>query len=90
MPYGLQVFTWGHRLVSPRRIVIARNIKKVGNTVMKFHRKQRLGVVAVAAGMTHSIALTDDGALFYWVSSDPDLQCQQVCFDHEVICFFFF
>lgn len=78
--YGLQVFTWGHRLVNPRRVVICRNIRKVGNSVMKFHRKERLNVVAIAAGMTHSLALTDDGALFYWTSSDPDLQCHQVFF----------
>lgn len=75
---GWQVFTWGHRLVTPRRVVIARNIRKVGNAMLKFHRKERLNVVAVAAGTTHSIALTDDGALFYWASSDPDLQCHQV------------
>lgn len=73
-----EVFTWGHRLVNPRRVTIARNIKKAGNTVLKFHRKERLNVVAIAAGMTHSIALTDDGALFYWSSSDPDLQCHQL------------
>lgn len=59
-------------------MVIARNIKKVGNTVLKFHRKERLYVVAIAAGMTHSVALTGDGALFYWASSDPDLRCHQV------------
>ncbi|CAI9760915.1 unnamed protein product [Fraxinus pennsylvanica] len=73
-----EVFTWGHRLVTPRRVVIARNIKKFGNTTLKFHRKERLNVVAVAAGMTHSMALTDDGALFFWVSSDPDLRCRQL------------
>lgn len=73
-----QVFTWGHRLVTPRRVVIARNIKKGGNTTLKFHRKERLNVVAIAAGMTHSMALTDDGALFFWVSSDPDFRCRQV------------
>lgn len=75
---GWQVFTWGHRLVTPRRVVIARNIRKAGNTVLKFHRKERLNVISIAAGMTHSIALTDDGALFYWASSDPDLRCHQV------------
>ncbi|XP_047975718.1 uncharacterized protein LOC125218153 isoform X1 [Salvia hispanica] len=73
-----EVFTWGHRLVNPRRVTIARNIKKAGNSVLKFHRKERLTVVAIAAGMTHSIALTDDGALFYWSSSDPELQCHQL------------
>ncbi|KAK6139748.1 hypothetical protein DH2020_026508 [Rehmannia glutinosa] len=73
-----EVFTWGHRLVTPRRVIIARNTRKVGNTVLKFHRKERLNVVAIAAGMTHSVALTDDGALFYWGSSDPDLRCHQL------------
>jgi inhibitor of Bruton tyrosine kinase len=34
----------------------------------------------VVAGMMHSTALTADGALFYWVSSDPDLKSQQVLF----------
>uniref|UniRef100_A0A5B6ZHI1 Uncharacterized protein n=1 Tax=Davidia involucrata TaxID=16924 RepID=A0A5B6ZHI1_DAVIN len=73
-----EVFTWGHRLVTPRRVVITRNIKRSGSTPLKFHRKERLHVVAIAAGMIHSMALADDGALFYWVSSDPDLRCQQL------------
>lgn len=38
-------------------------------------------MVAIAAGMVHSVILTDDGALFYWVSSDPDLICQQVLYN---------
>ncbi|XP_031093907.1 uncharacterized protein LOC115998463 [Ipomoea triloba] len=70
-----EVFTWGHRLVTPRRIIVGRNVKKVGSTTMKFHRKH---VVAIAAGTMHSIVLIDDGALFYWVSADPDLQCRQL------------
>lgn len=73
-----EVFTWGHRLVTPRRVVVARNLKKSGSTPLKFHRKERLHVAAVAAGMVHSVALTDDGALFCWVSSDPDLRCRQL------------
>ncbi|QCD97362.1 hypothetical protein DEO72_LG6g2072 [Vigna unguiculata] len=73
-----EVFTWGHRLVTPKRVVVSRNLKKSGNTPIKFHRKERLNVVSIAAGMVHSMALTDDGALFYWVSSDPDLRCQQL------------
>ncbi|MCL7025358.1 hypothetical protein MKW94_007035 [Papaver nudicaule] len=73
-----EVFTWGHRLVTPRRVVIARYIKKSGAAQLKFHRVERLHVVAVVAGMVHSMALTDDGALFYWVSSDPDLRCRQL------------
>lgn len=74
----LQVFTWGHRLVTPRRVIIARSLKKCGNAPLKFHRAERLHVVSVAAGSVHSTVLTDDGALFYWVSADPDLRCQQV------------
>ncbi|KAI3721894.1 hypothetical protein L2E82_32913 [Cichorium intybus] len=73
-----EVFTWGHRLVTPRRVVVARNLKKSGITPLKFHRSERLHVVSIAAGMMHSMALTHDGALFYWVSSDPDLRCQQL------------
>lgn len=80
MSSSFQVFTWGHRLVTPRRVVIARCLKKGGNTNLKFHRMERLQVIAVAAGTMHSTALTADGALFYWVSSDPDLKCQQVWF----------
>jgi inhibitor of Bruton tyrosine kinase len=66
--------------VSPCRVVIARCLKKGGNTNLKFHRMERLQVISVAAGMMHNIALTADGALFYWVSSDPDLKSQQVLF----------
>ncbi|KAJ4826405.1 hypothetical protein Tsubulata_028846 [Turnera subulata] len=73
-----EVYTWGHRLVTPRRVIIARNLKKSGSTPLKFHRMEKLHVAAIAAGMVHSLALTDDGALFYWVSSDPDLRCQQL------------
>ncbi|XP_061376249.1 uncharacterized protein LOC133318269 isoform X2 [Gastrolobium bilobum] len=73
-----EVYTWGHRLVTPTRVVITRNLKKSGSTSVKFHCMERLHVVSIAAGMVHSMALTDDGALFYWVSSDPDLRCQQL------------
>lgn len=85
-----QVFTWGHRLVTPRRVVIARNLKKSGGALLKFHRMKRLHVVAIAAGMVHSMALTDDGVLFCWVSSDPDLKCQQVDFDYTCCLSIFF
>lgn len=80
MSSSFQVFTWGHRLVTPRRVVVARCLKKGGNTNLKFHRMERLQVISVVAGTMHSTALTADGALFYWVSSDPDLKCQQVWF----------
>lgn len=44
-------------------------------------------MVGIAAGMVHSMALTDDGTLFYWVSSDPDLKCQQVNIQYQRIWF---
>lgn len=73
-----EVYTWGHRLVTPKRVIVARNLKKSGSTPLKFHRKIKLHVVSIAAGMVHSTALTEDGALFYWASSEPDLRCQQL------------
>ncbi|XP_010549694.1 PREDICTED: uncharacterized protein LOC104820785 isoform X2 [Tarenaya hassleriana] len=73
-----EVFTWGHRLVTPRRVVICRNLKKSGNALLNFHRRKPLRLTAIAAGMVHSVALAEDGALFYWVSSDPNLRCQQL------------
>lgn len=78
MCFAWQVYTWGHRLVTPKRVIVSRNLKKGGSTALKFHRMERLHVIAIAAGMVHSTALTDDGCLFYWVSSDPELRCQQV------------
>lgn len=73
-----QVYTWGHRLVTPRRVAVTRNLKKAGNTLLNFHRRRPLRVTAIAAGMVHSMALAEDGALFYWVSSDSNLKGQQV------------
>lgn len=76
-----QVYTWGHRLVTPRRVIISRNLKKAGNTLLNFHRRRPLRLTAIAAGMVHSLALAEDGAFFYWVSSDSNLRCQQVGFN---------
>ncbi|CAA7041057.1 unnamed protein product [Microthlaspi erraticum] len=73
-----EVYTWGHRMVTPRRVVISRNLKKAGNTLLNFHRRRPLRLTAIAAGMVHSMALAEDGALFYWVSSDSNLRCQQL------------
>ncbi|CAI0433062.1 unnamed protein product [Linum tenue] len=73
-----EVYTWGHRFVTPRRVIVSRNLKKSGAAPLKFHRMERLHAVAIAAGVVHSLALMDDGALFYWVSADPDLICQQL------------
>lgn len=73
-----EVFTWGYKMVMPRRVLIARNTRKGGNVPLKFHQAERLHVVAIAAGTTHSTALSEDGLIFYWVSADPHLRCQQL------------
>ncbi|KAF3676177.1 C2 domain-containing family protein [Capsicum annuum] len=52
-----KVFTWGHRLVTPKRVVIGRILKKMGSIPLKFHCKKSLHVVAIAAGATHKEVL---------------------------------
>jgi len=75
-----QVMTWGYKMVTPRRVVVARDIRKKGPLPLKYHRMdhRRLHVVAIAAGMTHSTLVTEDGLIFYWVSADPHLHPHQV------------
>ena len=73
-----QVMTWGYKMVTPRRVIVARDIRKKGLHPLKYHRADRLHVVAIAAGMTHSTAVTEDGLIFYWVSADPHLRTHQV------------
>jgi hypothetical protein len=75
-----QVMTWGYKMVTPRRVIVARDIRKKGPHPLKYHRADRLHVVAIAAGMTHSTVVTDDGLIFYWVSADPHLRPHQVNF----------
>lgn len=64
----------------PRRVSITRNIRKAGNAPLKFHQAERLHIVAVAAGTTHSTVVSEDGLIFYWVSADPNVRCHQVGF----------
>ncbi|KAJ7539741.1 hypothetical protein O6H91_11G107500 [Diphasiastrum complanatum] len=73
-----EVFTWGYKMVTPRRVIIARNTKKAGSLPLKFHRVERLHILTIAAGMTHSTALSEDGLIFYWMSADPNLRCSQL------------
>lgn len=87
--------TWGYKMVTPRRVVIARDTKKKGPHPLKYHRMdhRRLHVVAIAAGMTHSTVVTEDGLIFYWVSADLNLRPHQVkpqlavFFPMEKVCF---
>lgn len=64
----------------PRRVSITRNTRKAGNAPLKFHQAERLHIVAVAAGTTHSTVVSEDGLIFYWVSADPNVRCHQVGF----------
>eukprot|EP00250_Pteridium_aquilinum_P020342 c24788_g3_i2 orf=632-4153(+) len=73
-----EVFTWGYKLVMPRRVSIARTTRKAGNAPLKFHQAERLHIIAIAAGTTHSTAVSDDGLIFYWVSVDPNVRCHQL------------
>ncbi|XP_042491592.1 uncharacterized protein LOC122071323 isoform X2 [Macadamia integrifolia] len=69
-----EVHTWGHRQVNPRKVDIAK-CRNSGS--VKFHHFGRSKVVAIAAGMVHSMALTADGSVFYWNSANPE-RCQQL------------
>ncbi|CAK9191892.1 unnamed protein product [Sphagnum troendelagicum] len=73
-----EVLTWGYKMVNPRRVVVSRNTKKAGNQPLKFHKAERLHVSAIAAGMVHSTAITEDGLIFYWMSGDPNLHTHQL------------
>nr|GMC95629.1 Inhibitor of Bruton tyrosine kinase [Ipomoea batatas] len=73
-----EVFTWGSNRGKGTLVNKVSSLKsrgQLGYVFIAFHRKH---VVAIAAGTMHSIVLIDDGALFYWVSADPDLQCRQL------------
>lgn len=67
-------------MVTPRRVIVTRNTKKAGSWPLKFHRSERLHVVAIAAGMRHTSCISEDGSVFYWASGDPNLQCRQVTY----------
>ncbi|KAL2643085.1 hypothetical protein R1flu_010672 [Riccia fluitans] len=73
-----EVYTWGYKMVNPRRIVVARNTRKAGTLPLKFHISERLHMVVISAGATHSTALSEDGLIFYWFSADPHLRCRQL------------
>lgn len=81
---GGEVFTWGHRGVSPRRVQLAgaRDVLSAEGTAMTFHRGHadvaRPLAAAICAGAAHSSALTRAGVVLSWRSADPALQLQEV------------
>lgn len=78
------VFTWGHRGVSPRRVQLAgvRDAVASDGKPLRFHRDHadvaRPEAVAVCAGAAHSSALTSTGVVLTWRSADPALLVQEV------------
>ncbi|CAI7862495.1 unnamed protein product [Closterium sp. NIES-53] len=80
-----EAYTWGHRLVTPRRVKVERDVRKAGGSaaaggggVIRFHQQSRVQLTAVAAGAMHSTVLSQDGLVFYWRSHDPLLKCHQL------------
>ncbi|CAI6012456.1 unnamed protein product [Closterium sp. NIES-65] len=80
-----EAYTWGHRLVTPRRVKVERDVRKGGGSaagggggVIRFHQQARVQLTAVAAGAMHTTVLSQDGLVFYWRSHDPLLKCHQL------------
>ena len=79
-----EVYTWGHRGVSPRRVALAgaRDTSTASGEPLRFHRGHaevaRPAAVAVCAGAAHSAVLTGAGVVLCWRSADPALQLQEV------------
>lgn len=75
-----EVYTWGHRGVSPRRVQLAgaRDTGAQGGAPISFHRGHadvaRPVAAAICAGAAHSSALTTSGVVLTWRSADPALQ----------------
>ncbi len=78
------VFTWGHRGVSPRRIQLAgaRDATASDGKALRFHRGHadvvRPEAVAICAGAAHSSSLTRTGVVLSWRSADPALIVQEI------------
>lgn len=78
------VFTWGHRGVSPRRVQLAgsRDATASDGKALRFHRGHadvvRPEAIAICAGAAHSTALTRTGVVLAWRSADPALLVQEV------------
>ncbi|KAL0052945.1 hypothetical protein WJX82_010178 [Trebouxia sp. C0006] len=80
------IYTWGHRVVTPRRVQLAgaRDVARAGALGdIAFHKGQteisRPHAVAVAAGAAHSCCLTRSGLVLAWRSWDANLAVQEVC-----------
>lgn len=75
-----EVYAWGHRGVSPRRVQLAgaRDAGAMGSAPISFHRGHadvaRPVAAAICAGAAHSSALTASGVVLTWRSADPALQ----------------
>lgn len=79
-----EVYTFGHRGVSPRRVQLAgtRDTLSAGGEQLWFHRGHqdvfRPQAVALCAGAAHTTVLTRTGVVLTWRSADPALVVQEV------------
>lgn len=79
------ILTWGHRGVSPRKVVTAgvRAASTLGSHEnLRFHKGYKdvlkPKIEYICAGAAHSSALTSTGVVLTWKSADPALQVQEV------------
>lgn len=80
------ILTWGHRGVSPRKVVLAgvrlQNARGSDGSVLRFHKGyidvSKPLVESICAGAAHSSALTSTGVVLTWRSADPALQVQEI------------
>ncbi|MEW5302947.1 MAG: hypothetical protein WDW36_005684 [Sanguina aurantia] len=85
-----EVFTFGHRMVSPRKVQLAgaRDTSRApplgGGAAagVRFHKGHadmvRPVATAIAAGYSHTSVITRDGAVLVWASADPGPRVQEV------------
>lgn len=78
------VMTWGHKGVSPRKVVLngVINSHSLDGSMLRFQKGykdvSKPTIVQICAGAAHSSALTASGVVLTWRSADPHCQVQEV------------
>ena len=78
------VLTWGHRGVSPRKVVLngIRKAVSLDGTPLRFQKGykdvSKPRIQQICAGAAHSSALTSAGVVLTWRSADPHCQVQEI------------
>eukprot|EP00898_Chlorokybus_atmophyticus_P005171 jgi/Chlat1/5655/Chrsp37S00872 len=73
-----EVHTWGFKQVMPRRVLFLKDQSSGDFQIQRHQRPMRLRVVELAAGAAHSTVLTEDGAVFFWVTALTRHNCVAV------------